>query len=435
MRCQGTTKINPLGHLEIGGCDGVDLASQFGTPLYVLDEELLRQNCRDYYHSFIDKNNDFVIFASKSFLTKATCRIIQQEGLGLDVVSGGELRLALDCGFPPDKIFLHGNNKSPDELQMALSAGVGRIVIDNFYELETLERLASLGGCHPAILLRIAPGVEAHSHTYISTGQVDSKFGFPLGVQSRQAIDMALESRNLVLKGLHCHIGSQIFQLDAFQASARVMMSVCEETRCRCRFVASELDLGGGLGVYYAEGDTPPTISEYALAIQDTVEEACRSYNYPRPRIIVEPGRSIISPPGSTLYTIGASKEVLGVRKYVAVDGGMSDNPRPALYQAKYEGIIVNKADCAPVEVVSVTGRCCESGDMLIWDMPVPELAPGDLMAIFCTGAYNYSMSSNYNGLPRPAVVLVNRGKAELIVERENYADLSRHHLLPERLL
>ncbi|MDK2880724.1 MAG: diaminopimelate decarboxylase [Clostridia bacterium] len=437
MRLQGTMKINDKGHLEIGGCDVVDLAASLGTPLYILDEALLRQNCRRYYQAFTGQNeNDLVLYASKAFLVLAMARIIQDEGLGLDVVSGGELAIALTAGFPAEKIFLHGNNKSAAEIRYALRCGVGRIVVDNYHELELVERICGEMALKAAILLRIAPGIEAHSHSYISTGQVDSKFGFTMeNGDALRAVKKALASPHFELKGVHCHIGSQILDLEAFRLAGRVMMDFLAEARQRTGWTAEELDLGGGLGVYYSEGDDPPTIEEYARAVKESVADKCREHAFPRPRIIVEPGRSIVSPAGTTLYTIGSMKDIPGIRKYVAVDGGMTDNPRPALYQAKYEGLIANKAAEEAAEVVSITGRCCESGDMLIWDLPVPRVEAGDLLAIFSTGAYNYSMSSNYNALLRPAVVLVLDGKADVIVERETWGDLIRNHRLPERLL
>ena len=312
---------------------------------------------------------------------------------------------------------------------------MGRIVIDNHYELELLEQISAAEGYRPSVLLRLAPGVDAHSHAYICTGQIDSKFGFNIfGGGALNAVKRALESPHLDLKGLHCHIGSQIFDLGVFRCAALMMMDFLQEVRDHTGWTAPELDLGGGLGVYYTSGDTPPIIEEYAKTIKDAVLQKCREHNFPRPRLFVEPGRSIISPPGTTVYTLGSSKEIPGVRKYVAVDGGMTDNPRPALYQAEYEGIIANKAAAKPVEEVAITGRCCESGDMLIWDLAVPRIEPGDLLAISCTGAYNYSMSSNYNALARPAVVLVKDGKADIIVKRETWGDLSRLHCIPEHL-
>ncbi len=429
-------RINARGELEIGSCNVVELARTFGTPLYIMDETLIRQNCREYYQAFAGGGSrDGVLYAAKAFMAPAICKIVGSEGLGLDVISGGELYLALKAGFSPERIFLHGNNKSPSELQFALKSGVGRIVVDNFYELELLDRLAGESGCLSSVLLRVAPGIEAHSHDYIKTGQLDSKFGFTLGNgDAMQAVQIALRAENLHLKGLHCHIGSQIFELDAFRDAARVMMDFLEEIRVQTGWTATELDLGGGLGIYYSADDTPPPIKEYACAIRESVDESCKKWNFPRPKLFVEPGRSIVGPAGCTVYTIGAIKNIPGIRKYVAVDGGMTDNPRPALYQAKYEGLVANKAKEPVQEVVSITGRCCESGDMLIWDLSVPKVEPGDLLAISCTGAYNYSMSSNYNCLPRPAVVLVHDGNADLIVSRETYGDLAQHHLVPERL-
>lgn len=437
MRLQGTMQTNNKGHLVIGGCDVMDLAAAFGTPLYVLDEALLRENCRRYYQAFTGQDaGDGVFYASKAFLVLATARIIDQEGLGLDVVSGGELTTALAVGFPSEKIIYHGNNKSPAEIKFALKCGVGRFVVDNPYELELLQQISAAGGYRPSVLLRLAPGIDPHSHAYISTGQTDSKFGFNIaGGDAMRAVETALKSQNLELKGTHCHIGSQIFELDAFRCTAQVMMDFLRDVREQTGWTAAELDVGGGLGVYYTSGDTPPGIEEYAGVIKDAVAQKCQEYGYPRPRIFVEPGRSIISPPVTTIYTLGSSKEIPGVRKYVAVDGGMTDNLRPALYQAKYEGIIANRTGDEPEEKVAITGRCCESGDMLIWDLAVPRIKSGDLLAVSCTGAYNYSMSSNYNGLPRPAVVMVHDGDADIIVDRETWGDLIRHHRLPERLL
>ncbi|NPV72346.1 MAG: diaminopimelate decarboxylase [Pelotomaculum sp.] len=436
MKLNGTMQVNEKGHLEIGGCDTVELARTFGTPLYVLDEALFRQNCRDYYTHFTVRYGAEAVYAGKALLNLAVCRIVEEEGLGLDVVSGGELYTALKANFPAEKIFFHGNNKSSAELAMALETGVGRIVVDNMFELELLNRMAGEVGKKAAVILRLTPGIEAHTHEYIKTGQIDSKFGLVIeNGQAMAGVRRALEMDGIELKGVHCHIGSQIFELDSYSQAAKIMMSfvylVYRETGC----LLCELDMGGGLGVYYAEGDKPRPIQEYADVLMKAVMEKASEYGIPVPKVIVEPGRSICGPAGTTLYTVGAIKNIPGIRKYVAVDGGMGDNPRPALYQARYEACLANKAGRQPEEVVSVAGKCCESGDMLIWDISLPAAEPGDILAVSCTGAYNYTMSMNYNRLPRPAMVLVGNGRAELINRRETYEDLIRTDLLPERLL
>ncbi|GAV22326.1 diaminopimelate decarboxylase [Carboxydothermus pertinax] len=436
MRFTGTMKVNEKGHLEIGGVDTVDLAREFGTPLYILDEAEFRKNCREYYHSFTEKRPDsLAIYAGKTLLTTAICRLVDEEGLGLDVVSGGELYTALKANFPMHKVFFHGNNKSPEEIKLGVEAGVGRFVVDNLYELYLLNDIAHAQKTRQAILLRISPGIEAHTHEYIKTGQIDSKFGFP--IETGQAIDAvirALELENIELKGFHCHIGSQIFELDSFAHTVEVMTEFMAEVYKNTGFMTQELDLGGGLGIYYTAGDNPPAVDALAEVIFNTLENQCQKLGLKVPRVVVEPGRSIAGPAGSTLYTIGAIKDIPGIRTYVAVDGGMGDNPRPALYQAKYEAIVANKANAKPVKLVSIAGKCCESGDMLIWDIELAEIKPGDLLLISNTGAYNYTMSMNYNRLPRPAMVLVGGGRAELIVRRETYDDLLRHDLIPVHL-
>ena len=436
MRLHGSQLVNEQGHLEIGGCDTVDLAHQYGTPLYVMDEAHIRDICQQYYSSFVEGfDNSEVIYASKAFSTLAMCRIIEEEGLGLDVVSGGELYTALQADFTAARIYFHGNNKSRDELTMAIKAGVGRIVVDNFYEMSVLDDLAQELKYQVNILLRVTPGIEAHTHEYIQTGQIDSKFGFTLsdGTADR-ALDLALSYSNLMVKGLHAHIGSQIFELESFRHEVQVMIEYMADIQKRTGCLLQELNLGGGFGIYYASGDDPAQIADYAKTVHQAVEEACSMLNFPHPKIIVEPGRSIVGTAGTTLYTIGSTKEIPGIRKYVAVDGGMADNPRPSLYQARYEAVLANRANEEGIETVSITGKCCESGDMLIWDIDLPKIQPGDLLAVSSTGAYNYSMSSNYNRLTRPEVVLVRNGQADVIVKRESYSDLLRNDILPERL-
>lgn len=435
MRLNGTMRVNEKGRLEIGGCDTVELAHEFGTPLYVLDEANFRQNCRDYHRYFKQPYGTEVAYAGKTLLNLAVCRMIEQEGLALDVVSGGELYTAFKAGFPAEKLYFHGNNKSPAELQMALQAGIGRYMVDNVYELELLNRLAGQTGKKAAVILRLTPGIEAHTHEYIKTGQIDSKFG--LVVENGQAlagVKNALKLPNIRLKGLHCHIGSQIFELSSYAHAAEVMMSFAQLLREQTGYTIEELDLGGGLGIYYTEGDEPRSIQEYADVVMGSVLNLASAYKYPVPKVIVEPGRSISGPAGSTLYTVGTVKDIPGIRKYVAVDGGMGDNPRPALYQARYEACLANKAEQPSVEVVSVAGKCCESGDMLIWDIKLPAAEPGDILVVPCTGAYNYTMSMNYNRLGRPAMVLVNNGRADLIIKPESHADLIRNDLVPPGL-
>ncbi len=429
-------EINEHGRLTIGGCDIGRLVCEFGTPLYIFDEAHIRNNCRQFCRAFkVAEGYSRVIYAGKAFLTMAMCRIIASEGLGLDVVSGGELYTALAAGFPPEDIYFHGNNKSYLELCQALEANIGRFVVDNFQEMELLNRLAVEWGQRAKVLLRITPGVEAHTHDYIRTGQIDSKFGFTLpNGQALAAIQRVKELPGLEFRGLHCHIGSQIFELEAFGQAVAVMLELAAAAKAATGLITAELNMGGGLGIYYTAEDKPRTIREYADVILGRVKEKVKKLNLPFPQVIVEPGRSIIGPAGSTAYTIGTVKEIPGVRKYVAVDGGMTDNIRPALYDAKYEAIIANKAALPPEETVTVTGKCCESGDMLIWQAQLPPVESGDILLVNCTGAYGYSMASNYNRLGRPAAVLVYKGQADLIIKREDYNDLLYNDVLPARL-
>lgn len=414
----------------------MELAREFGTPLYVLDEQFLRDNCRQYRRAFMERyDKALVIYASKALATTAVFRIIEEEGLGLDVVSGGEIFTALEAGFPMEKVYFHGNNKSPQELRLALEVGVGRIVVDNLYEMELLNSIALEMGKKADILIRITPGIEAHTHDYIRTGQIDSKFGLVLSNgQAMEGVKKALTLPGLNFLGVHCHIGSQIFELESYRHAAEVMMDFIRQIKDETDVTVQELNLGGGFGIYYAAGDRPASVEAYAYMVMEAVHRKAEELRLPVPLVIVEPGRSIVGPAGTTLYAVGAVKEIPGVRKYVAVDGGMSDNPRPALYQARYEAMLANKAAERPVELVSIAGKCCESGDMLIWDITLPPVEPGDILAVACTGAYNYSMASNYNRLPRPAMVLVKDGQADLIVRRESYEDLVRNDVIPPRL-
>lgn len=435
MKLHGTMRINQKGHLEIGGCDTVELVGEHGSPLYVIDEEHFRNNCREYYNAFIKENYGEVIYASKALLTTAICKIIAQEGLGLDVVSGGELSTAIKADFPMDRVYFHGNNKNRPELEMALDAKIKRIVVDNFYEMDLLNELAGEKGVKANISLRTTPGVEAHTHEYIRTGQIDSKFGFTLANgQAIEAVKKTLEYENLNLVGLHCHIGSQIFELKSYQHAAEVMMDFYKQIKDELNITFEELNLGGGFGIYYSEEDEPANVKDYADLVISTVKSKAEEHGLTVPQIVVEPGRSIAGTAGTNLYSIGSIKEIPGIRKYVAVDGGMTDNIRPALYKAKYEAMIANKANAKEAEVVSITGKCCESGDMLIWDVNLPAAEPHDILAIASTGAYGYSMANNYNRLLKPAMVLVNKGESSLIVKRETYDDLLRNDVMPDRL-
>lgn len=436
MHLRGTMAINELGHLTIGGCDTVTLAQQYGTPLYVLDEEAVRKMARSYVSAFQEHLPvSEIIYAGKALMTIAVCRIMAEEGLSLDVVSGGELYTALAADFPPERIYFHGNNKSRNELQLAVEHEVGCIVVDNFYELEMLQELAASAQQTVDILLRITPGVEAHTHSYIQTGQLDSKFGFGLASgQALAAVQRAAELSNLQLRGVHCHIGSQIFDLTCFEVAVGLMIRFMTDVREKLGMTLKELDLGGGLGIRYKTTDRPPHPEEYARIIGAAVKRHCQTNDFPIPKVMVEPGRSIVGEAGTTLYTIGSIKDIPQIRRYVAIDGGMGDNPRVALYQAEYEGIIANKANVMSQETVTIAGKCCESGDMLIRDIKLPPVEPGDILAVFSTGAYNYSMASNYNRLPRPAMITVYQGESEIIVKRESYADLIRNDRLPRRL-
>jgi diaminopimelate decarboxylase len=427
-------KVNAKGNLEIGGCDTVDLAQNFGTPLYIMDEAYFRANCRAYYGAF-NKHGADAVYAGKSLLTLSICRIVDEEGLSLDVVSGGELYTAIQSGFPMSRVYFHGNNKSADEIRMALAAGVHRFVMDSFDEIDLLDTLAQEVRLIANVLLRLTPGIEAHTHEYVRTGQIDSKFGFvvPNG-QARDAVNTVLSRENLQLRGLHCHIGSQIFELKPFGDAAEILLSIARQARDENGWVCEELNLGGGLGIHYAEGDDPPSIADLAGTVIRTVQDTAARFSVPAPKVLVEPGRSISGPAGTTLYTVGSVKTIPDVRTYVAVDGGMGDNPRPALYGSVYEACLANRPLEERTAKVSIAGRYCESGDMLIWDAKLPLPRVGDLLAVGVTGAYNYAMAMNYNRFPRPAMVLVRDGEAELIVRRESYADLIRNDVIPGRL-
>lgn len=436
MHLHGTSRVNEQGHLEIGGCDTTGLVKRFGSPLYVYDEALMRDICRAYIKAFQDSGLRYqVAYASKAFCTMAMCKLIEEEGLALDVVSGGELHTAIKAGFPADRIHFHGNNKTPEEIEYALEVGVGEFVVDNFYELQLLGALSLEAGKEVTILLRVTPGIEAHTHEYISTGQEDSKFGFDVGSgQAKQAVIAALETKGVRLAGLHSHIGSQIFETEGFSLAIARIADLYEWAAQEAGIIFDKINVGGGFGIRYGEEDAPLTPADYIRAITDSIKAEFALRALACPEVIIEPGRSIVGTAGTTLYMIGSTKAIPGIRKYVAVNGGMTDNPRPALYQAKYEAMLANRANDLPVETVSIAGKCCESGDMLIWDIELPEAEAGDILAVSCTGAYNYSMASNYNRITRPAVVFVKDGEAELVVKRESLDDLIRNDVVPERM-
>ncbi|USG63579.1 diaminopimelate decarboxylase [Brevibacillus ruminantium] len=433
MYLHGTSRVNEHGHLEIGGCDTTQLAAEYGTPLYVYDEALIRSKCRAFVNAFRTSGFSFqVAYASKAFCTMAMCKLVEEEGLSLDVVSGGELYTALQAGFPAERIHFHGNNKSVEEITMALDAKIGCFVVDNFYELSLLADIGEQRMEKVAVLLRVTPGVEAHTHEYISTGQQDSKFGFDvMSGQALAAIQQAYESNWLHLLGIHSHIGSQIFEADGFLIAIGRLAGLLDEAREKSGFVPQVLNVGGGFGIRYVEGDTPMPPEYYVEAITKAVREEFTTRQLPLPELWIEPGRSIVGDAGTTLYQIGSHKEIPQLRKYVAVNGGMTDNLRPALYQAQYEAAIANRMNEQNAETVSIAGKCCESGDMLIHDIALPVAKAGDILAVSSTGAYGYAMSNNYNRIPRPAVVFVHEGNAELVVKRETYADIVNHDLLP----
>ncbi|MDR2933091.1 MAG: diaminopimelate decarboxylase [Oscillospiraceae bacterium] len=424
--------VSETGHLTIGGRDTIELAASFGTPLYVMDEEQIRSACRRYKAS-IDENyggRGLVTYASKAFSCKEMCRIIADEGMGLDVVSGGELHTALSAGFPAGRIFFHGNNKTPEELAFALRENVGRIVVDNIYELELLSQMAKGTGKTAAISFRIKPGVDAHTHDFVKTGSIDSKFGLALETgEAFDAVKMALSLDNIRLIGVHCHIGSQIFDIDPFELSAEVMLGFMARVKDELGYEIGELNLGGGFGIKYIPEHDPVEYERYMKTVSATVRKVCAEKGLKMPFIVIEPGRSIAGPAGVTLYKVGGIKEIPGVRTYVSVDGGMADNPRYILYEAEYDMLIANKAARPKTQAVTVAGRCCESGDLIGENVMLQDVSVGDTLAVLATGAYNYSMSSNYNRLPKPAVVMVSGGEAKIVVKRETYEDVVRNDL------
>ena len=431
-----TAKVNDNDCLEIGGCDVTELVKRFGSPLYILDEFTLRTACRQYRDNFAKyyPGESQVIYASKAWSCLAVCAIIASEGLGFDVVSGGELYTTLKAGVSGQQIYLHGNNKSAEELQFALEQGC-TIIVDNWLELEILVELVKTNPSLPAvpIMLRLTPGIECHTHEYIRTGHLDSKFGFDPN-QITEVLSYVSQKSELNYIGLHAHIGSQIFESQPHQDLAKVLVEWIRKAT-DYGLNTRELNIGGGLGICYTETDDPPSIEEWVKAASLAVVAACESQKLPLPKLIAEPGRSLIGSSCLTAYTLGSSKQVPEIRTYLSVDGGMSDNPRPITYQSVYRVVIANRMSAPLTERVTIAGKHCESGDVLIKDAQLPASKTGDVLVVMGTGAYNYSMASNYNRIGRPAAVVVNQGEANLILRRETYDDLIRQDCLPERLL
>ena len=425
-------KINSKNHLETGGCDTVELAKEYGTPLYVMDEEKIRSNMRAYKNA-IDTyyGCGMALYASKALSAIGMYKIASEEGIGVDVVSGGELYTALKAGFNPQNICFHGNNKSYDELDMAVKENVGLICCDSHFELDILNSLGEKYGKIIKVMFRIKPGVEAHTHEFISTGQIDSKFGFSIeNGEADEVAKYALTLANIEVVGIHCHIGSQIFDLEPFKLAAEVMTNYYIKLKKDIGLPLTTLDLGGGFGISYVKEDRPIEYPEFIKAVSKVVKDICTKEETKLPYILMEPGRSIVGDAGITLYTIGNIKDIKNVRKYVSVDGGMADNPRYILYEAEYDGILANRATDEPEEIVTVCGKCCESGDIIIKNAHLPKAKEGDILAVMSTGAYNYSMSSNYNRLPRPAIVLAKDGKSKVMVKRETYEDIIRNDVI-----
>ena len=428
-----TANVNDRDHLEIGGCDVVDLAKQFGTSLYIVDEQTLRAACQQYRESFKKHyaGESLVIYASKAWNCLAICAIVASEGVGIDVVSGGELLTATQAGVPANKTYLHGNNKAVDELQMAIDCGV-TVIVDNWEELRSLANLTKAAGKTTRIMLRLTPGIECHTHEYIKTGRSDSKFGFDRN-QVDAVFDFVVANPSLDFVGLHAHIGSQIFELKPHEDLGGVMVNWLTQAKAK-GLSTTELNIGGGLGIRYTEQDDPPSIEDWTKVVCDSVMAACKAENIPLPKLISEPGRSLVGTSCITAYTVGGQKEIPEIRTYLSVDGGMSDNPRPITYESLYLAILANRMSEPLSETVTIAGKHCESGDVLIKDAKLPKAEFGDILVVMDTGAYNYSMSSNYNRIARPAAVLVNQGQAHLILERETLEDLLRHDRLPDYL-
>ncbi len=440
MNFRETLKINEKGHLSIGGADCVDLVREFGSPLYVYDEAHIRNMMRIYRETIEEEygGNGLVLYASKAFSCEAMYAIAKSERIGADVVSGGELYTAMQAGFPAKDICMHGNNKLPQEISYALDCGVGLIVVDAYSEADRIEAEAEKRGAIQDVLIRINPGVEAHTHAYVQTATPDSKFGFPIaGGEAEKIAAYVLTKKHLRLLGYHCHIGSQIFEKQSFVLAAEKCLKFAADVKKTLNFAPHVLNFGGGFGVWYTDADEKIPVEGYRTylsALISAVKKACAEYHLELPRLLIEPGRSIVAEAGITLYTVGAIKEIPGIRKYIAIDGGMFENPRFCLYRSKYTAMLANRATEPCTERVSLAGKCCESGDLIGDDFNLPAARLGDIVAVLTTGAYNYSMASNYNRNLIPPAVLVHEGKAEYIVRPQTYEDLVRADVIPARL-
>lgn len=422
-----TASLSPQGRLSVGGCDVRELAAQFGTPLYVFDEADFRATCREFRHEFESRWADVTVcYAAKAFICKGLARILAEEGLGMDVVSAGELAVARAVGFPAERVYFHGNNKQPAELAMATGGpGIGRVMVDNFFELETLDRVAGEAGIRQPVLLRVSPNVDPHTHAKTTTGVLDSKFGFAIATgDAERAVKLAMDAPNLDLRGLHVHLGSPIFELEPFEEGCAVMTAFAARMRDTHGFELREYSPGGGFALAYHREQHPPAIREYAVALAGAMEKGLKKHRLPAPSLHIEPGRALIGRSMVAVYTIGARKEIPGVRTYVSLDGGMADNIRPAIYGSKYEALSVDRPLAGPEETVTLAGKYCESGDILVKDAEVPRLQPGELVGLPASGAYNLAMQSNYNLAQRPPVVAVLDGKARLLQRRETFEDL-----------
>lgn len=424
------TKRNEKGNLEISGCDAVELAKKYGTPIYVMDEVTLRKIAREYKDAFSSYKKVNMMYASKALMTSQIAKILHEEGFGFDVVSGGEIFTIHNAKVDMNYATFNGNNKTYDEIELALNLNVGRISVDNFYEIKLLDEIAKKKNKVQKILLRITPGIECHTHEYIQTGHLDSKFGFDL-TQIDEAVNLIKnECKNLEIKGLHAHIGSQIFETQVYYDEIGVLIKELKRINEVHNLNLDEMNIGGGLGITYTDEDCPPSVYELADVILKSIKENCAKYNFDEPILYIEPGRSIVGTSGVTLYTIGSYKQVPKGRKYIAVDGGMADNPRPSMYGAKYVAEIANKKENENFEKVTVAGRFCESGDILIKDIELNSPETGDILCVYNTGAYGYSMSSNYNRVLKPAMVLVNNSQSDIIIKRETYEQLVQNDVL-----